>query len=74
MHGDILLMQRKHIKAADNIVGRILQDRLNKFIVAISRESGSGKSEIAHLISKSLKDKGILAKILHTDKVKVLKY
>ncbi len=71
MHGDILLIQKKHIKAAENIVERILSNilnnKLNKFIIAISGESGSGKSEVAHLISQFLKDKGILAKILHTD-------
>jgi len=67
MHGDILLIQKKHIKVAKNIVERILRNKLNKFIIAISGESGSGKSEVAHLISQFLKDKGILAKILHTD-------
>jgi len=71
MHGDILLIQKKHIKAAENIIERILSNilnnKLNKFIIAISGESGSGKSEVAHLISQFLKDKGILAKILHTD-------
>lgn len=71
MHGDILLIQKKHIKAAENIIERILNNilnnKLNKFIIAISGESGSGKSEVAHLISQFLKDKGILAKILHTD-------
>jgi len=71
MHGDVLLIQKKHIKAAENIVERILSNtlsnKLNKFIIAISGESGSGKSEVAHLISQFLKDKGILAKILHTD-------
>ncbi|PIU28580.1 MAG: uridine kinase [Candidatus Hydromicrobium americanum] len=71
MHGDLLLIQKKHIKAAENIVERILSNtlsnKLNKFIIAISGESGSGKSEVAHLISQFLKDKGILAKILHTD-------
>ncbi|GAG58691.1 Bifunctional alpha-galactosidase/sucrose kinase AgaSK [subsurface metagenome] len=71
MHGDVLLIQKKHIKAAENIVERILSNtlsnKLNKFIIAISGESGSGKSEVAHLISQFLKDKGVLAKILHTD-------
>jgi len=67
MHGDVLLIQRKHIKAAKKIVEIILSNKINKFIVAISGESGSGKSEIAHLISQLLKDEGILAKILHAD-------
>lgn len=71
MHDDVLLIQKKHIKAAENIVERILSNilnnKLNKFIIAISGESGSGKSEFAYLISQFLKDKGILAKILHTD-------
>ena len=67
MHGDILLIQKKHIKVAKNIVERILRNKLNKFIIALSGESGSGKSEVAHLISQFLKDKGILAKVLHAD-------
>ncbi len=67
MNGDVLLIQKRHIKAAENIVKRILGNKLNKFIIVIGGESGSGKSEVAHLISQFLKDKGILAKILHTD-------
>lgn len=71
MHGDILLIQKKHIKAAGKIVKRvsdcILSNKKKKFVLAISGESGSGKSEIAYLISRFLKNEGILAKVLHTD-------
>lgn len=71
MHGDVLLIQKKHIRVAEDIVkrisGNIIENKINKFVISISGESGSGKSEVAHLISRFLKDKGILAKVLHTD-------
>ncbi|MCD4663831.1 MAG: hypothetical protein K8R68_01085 [Bacteroidales bacterium] len=46
---------------------RILQNKNKKFIVAISGESGSGKTELAHVIAKGLRKHGIFAKPLHTD-------
>lgn len=71
MHGDVLLIKDKHIKAAKAIArrvyGNITENRIDKFTIAVSGESGSGKSEVAHLISSFLKDKNILAKLLHTD-------
>jgi uridine kinase len=36
-------------------------------MVAISGESGSGKSELAHVIAKGLRKHGIMAKPLHID-------
>jgi uridine kinase len=71
MHGDILLIKDTHIKAAKNITERVYNDikgsRVEKFVLAISGESGCGKSEVAHMISYLLKEKGILAKLLHMD-------
>ncbi|MCD4695728.1 MAG: hypothetical protein K8S16_05745 [Bacteroidales bacterium] len=67
MLGDILLIQEKHKKAGEAIIERILQDKKEKYIVAISGESGSGKSELAHTIAKGLRKYGIMAKPLHTD-------
>lgn len=67
MLGDILLIQDKHRKAGEIIIEKILAKRKDKFIVAISGESGSGKSELAHVIARGLRKYGIMAKPLHTD-------
>ncbi len=67
MLGDILLIQEKHKKVGEIIIERILQNKKEKFIVAISGESGSGKTELAHVIAKGLRKHGIFAKPLHTD-------
>ncbi len=67
MLGDILLIQEKHKKAGEVIIERILKDKKEKYIVAISGESGSGKTELTHVIAKGLRKYGIFAKPLHTD-------
>ncbi len=67
MLGDVLLIEEKHKKAAGDIKDKILAVRKPKFIVAISGESGSGKSELAHCLGRALKEAGILAKVLHSD-------
>lgn len=67
MLGDVLLITEKHQKAGALIIERILQLNKPKFIVAISGESGSGKSELAHVIAKGLRSHGLLAKPLHID-------
>jgi len=67
MLGDILLIQEKHKKAGEAIIQIILQQKKEKFIVAISGESGSGKTELAHVIAKGLRKYGIFAKPMHTD-------
>ncbi len=67
MLGDVLLIAEKHQKAGEVIVEKILSLRKPKMIVAISGESGSGKSELAHVIAKSLRKHGIMAKPLHID-------
>ena len=67
MLGDILLIQDKHKQAGEKILKQILLHRKDKFIVAISGESGSGKTELAHVIAKGLRKHGIFAKPIHTD-------
>jgi len=64
---DVLLITDKHRKAAADIVEEILKRRTEKFIVAISGESGSGKSELTHVIAKELFNKGIKVKPIHID-------
>jgi uridine kinase len=67
MLGDVLLITEKHYKAAEQIVERLEKVEAEKYIVAIGGESGSGKTELAHVVARKLKDKGTPAKILHID-------
>ncbi|MHA1450078.1 MAG: uridine kinase [Candidatus Hodarchaeales archaeon] len=67
MLGDVLLITDGHIKAAKQIISRIKVLKSDKITVAIGGESGSGKSEISHMVALLLKKEGIIAKILHTD-------
>ena len=64
---DVLLIQDKHREAAAVIVQEILKEKKDKYIVAISGESGSGKSELTHVIAKNLRKHGIFAKPVHID-------
>ncbi len=64
---DVLLITEKHREAADYITGEILKNKTDKFIVAISGESGSGKSELTHVVAKNLREHGIFAKPVHID-------
>ena len=67
MLGDILLVTQKHKKIAALIVDYSLKLKKKKLTIAIGGESGSGKSEVGHMIGKYFKVMGTLAKILHTD-------
>ena len=67
MLGDVLLITEKHHKAAKKILDYILKIRKEKFMVAISGESGSGKTELAHVLARSLRKEGIMAKPIHID-------
>ena len=67
MLGDVLLITDNHRKAAEQIVDRLGEIKADKVVMAIGGESGAGKSELAHMVSKRLKESGALAKILHID-------
>ncbi|MBW6460147.1 MAG: hypothetical protein K0B08_06195 [Bacteroidales bacterium] len=67
MLGDVLLIEEKHRTAGEAIVQKILERRKDKFMVAISGESGSGKSELAHVVARGLRKHGIMAKPIHID-------
>ncbi|MDD4374760.1 MAG: hypothetical protein PHG67_12645 [Bacteroidales bacterium] len=67
MLGDVLLITEKHQKAGDAIIEHILKHRKDKMMIAISGESGSGKTELAHVVAKGLRKQGIMAKPLHID-------
>ncbi len=65
---DVLLIQDKHREAAAEIVSEILKRKnKDKYIVAISGESGSGKSELTHVVAKELFNKGFKVKPVHID-------
>ncbi|MDX9906409.1 MAG: hypothetical protein RBS55_07480 [Bacteroidales bacterium] len=67
MLGDVLLIEDKHRVAGEAIIQKILEQKKEKFMIAISGESGSGKSELAHVIAKGLRKHGIMAKPVHID-------
>ena len=72
MLGDVLLIQEIHKLAAAKIKEILMKDctskkRGYKYIVAISGESGSGKSELSHSLAKMLKPEKIRVKVIHTD-------
>lgn len=72
MLGDVLLINDLHKVAAKSIYDHLLEARRKKksnyrFIVAISGESGAGKSELSHSLALLLKKEGMCVKILHTD-------
>ena len=72
MLGDILLILETHKQAAARIKEIMMKDyatkaKGHKYIVAISGESGSGKSELSHSLAKLLKPEKIRVKIIHTD-------
>ena len=61
-----------HKDAARDIAAKVLVDREAKgeryrYVVGISGESGSGKSELAHALGTFLKEKSIRVKVIHTD-------
>jgi len=72
MLGDILLINDMHKDAARDIAAKVLADRETKgeryrYVVGISGESGSGKSELAHALGTFLKERSIRVKVIHTD-------
>lgn len=67
MLGDILLIADKHRQAGKVIADHILTRLKERMIIGISGESGSGKSELAHVLAKEFLKTGKVTKILHTD-------
>ena len=72
MLGDVLLINDLHKKAAESIYEYLLKEigrhrKSYRFIVAISGESGAGKSELSHSLALLLKKEGRKVKVLHTD-------
>lgn len=70
-----MLINDLHKSAAQAIMERVIADKKSKeekdpdykYVVAISGESGAGKSELSHSLALALKAQGIRVKVLHTD-------
>lgn len=62
-----MLIGEKHENAAKEILPYILKNRKNKFMIAVSGESGSGKTELSHVLAKMLRKEGIICKPIHID-------
>jgi len=75
MLGDILLINDLHKAAAKEILNYVITDRDKKleadpnykYIVAISGESGAGKSELSHSLALLLKSQNVRVKVIHAD-------
>ena len=67
MLGDVLLISEGHKKAAAAILEYLLEISQPKVVLAVGGESGSGKTEIAHEVARSLKERGTPAKVMHID-------
>ena len=71
MLGDVLLIEDKHRDAGAIIIAQILkvkeETKNDKLVIAISGESGTGKTELAHVVAKGLRAHGIFAKPIHID-------
>jgi uridine kinase len=72
MLGDVLLIQETHKNAAAQIMECLIRNLESKpkgykYIIAISGESGAGKSELSHSLANLLKEQKIRVKVIHTD-------
>lgn len=67
MLNEILLLNKGHEKAARTILELIMHERKPKYILAISGEVETGKSEVAHILGRLLKQQGIKPKVMYLD-------
>lgn len=75
MLGDVLLINELHKAAAQSILEFVRADRDEKlshdpnykYVIAISGESGAGKSELSHSVALLLKGLNIRVKVIHAD-------
>jgi uridine kinase len=75
MKGDIIVLEEHHRKVASVIVAKIIgkiRDKPSRYAIAVSGESGSGKSETGQAIVEELAKRGIKAILLGQDDYFVL--
>ncbi|MHA1584623.1 MAG: uridine kinase [Promethearchaeota archaeon] len=63
---DVILLEQKHTDAAKELID-LIDFSKDKLYIAIGGESGCGKSSLAHMLARLLKEREIYTKILHTD-------
>lgn len=70
MKGDVIIVEEHHRTAAAEIVARIADDvatRDRRTTIAVSGESGSGKSETGQALAEAFAARGIVAVVLGQD-------
>lgn len=67
MKEDLLFINDKHEPTAETILDKVLEIKKEKYIVAVSGESESGKSEISYCLGRLLRKKNIRTKIINMD-------
>ncbi|MCB2220075.1 MAG: uridine kinase [Bacteroidetes bacterium] len=67
MKEDVLFINKHHESTAQTIFEKVVEERTDKYIIAVSGESESGKSEISHVLGRLLRKKGIRSKIINMD-------
>lgn len=67
MKEDVLFINNKHEATAEMILEKVMAEKKEKYIIAISGESESGKSEISHCLGRLLRKKEIKTKIVNMD-------
>lgn len=67
MLNEILMLNKAHEKAAKTILDRVLPEYKRKYIIAISGEVETGKSEVAHMLGKLLRKENIKVKMMYLD-------
>ncbi len=75
MEGDIILIGEEHRNAANAIIERLIDEiraSETRYAITVSGESGSGKSETGLALAEALKERGVLAAVLHQDDYYVL--
>jgi uridine kinase len=75
MRGDIILVEEEHRRAAELIVGHLIDDIRaadRRYTITVAGESGSGKSETGQALAEALVDRGVTAVVLQQDDYYVL--
>ncbi len=67
MLNEVLLLNKGHEKAAKIILDRVMPEYKRKYMISISGEVETGKSEVAHMLGRMLKEKNIKVKMLYMD-------
>jgi len=67
MRGEVLVISEEHRRAGQVIATHLLSMGRRKMVVAIGGESGAGKTAIAHVVSKTMKSAGMVAKVINLD-------